>query len=181
MLLAKFMNCISGNEIGPFRAIEESIVAQLTLPENRSDIYAWYSLSGLMGAAFGFIICGWVLQYFSDVLRWDLLSSYRAIFVIYAAIGILKLGLTIFLSPLAESEKKQKQTNGSAGRNDEATPLISDNGQDDVPEVPPQVTSQAKKGLRALLPDISRESISVVSILCVLFGLDALGTGVNPL
>ncbi len=31
----------SGNEIGPFRAVEESILAQLTDKEKRSDIFAW--------------------------------------------------------------------------------------------------------------------------------------------
>ncbi len=39
----------SGNEIGPFRAVEENVVAHLTTSATRSDIYAWYTLLGNAG------------------------------------------------------------------------------------------------------------------------------------
>ncbi|KAF7593025.1 hypothetical protein BBP40_012112 [Aspergillus hancockii] len=39
----------SGNEIGPFRAVEESTLAHLTPHESLSDIFAWYSLIGTAG------------------------------------------------------------------------------------------------------------------------------------
>ena len=45
----KLTRSCSGNEIGPFRAIEESILAQLTNSKARSDIYAWYNLIGNLG------------------------------------------------------------------------------------------------------------------------------------
>ena len=41
----------SGNEIGPFRAVEESTLAHLTPHEHLRDIFAWYSLIGTAGAA----------------------------------------------------------------------------------------------------------------------------------
>ncbi|KAI1200240.1 major facilitator superfamily domain-containing protein [Nemania serpens] len=181
LLAAAIVGVISpnGNEIGPFRAIEESIVAQLTVPENRGDIYAWYSLFGLAGAAFGMIICGWVLQLFTDVLHWDLLYSYRAIFVIYAAIGLLKLSFTLFLTHSVESGKKQAQKARTPRQGDETRPLLNGEGPDDGPGTPVEVNH--KKGLRKLLPDIGKDSVSVVTTLCFLFGLDAFGTGVNPL
>ncbi|KAI0459042.1 major facilitator superfamily domain-containing protein [Xylaria acuta] len=181
LLVAAIVGVISpnGNEIGPFRAIEESIVAQLTASENRSDIYAWYSLFGLAGAAFGFMICGWVLQFFTEVLHWDLLYSYRAIYVIYAAIGLLKLSLTLSLSHSVEAEKKQQQNKQTPGRRDEMTPLLNEEGPGDEQGAPTE--SKPKRGLRALLPDISKDSVSIVTILCFLFALDAFGTGVNPL
>ncbi|KAI8946446.1 major facilitator superfamily domain-containing protein [Xylaria longipes] len=181
LLVAAIIGVISpnGNEIGPFRAIEESIVAQLTASENRSDIYAWYSLFGLAGAAFGLMICGWVLQLFTDVLRWDLLYSYRAIYVIYAAVGLLKLCLTVSLSHSVEAEKKQQQKKQTPERRDETMPLLNGEGSDDEQGAPTEIIH--KKGLRALLPDISKDSVSVVTILCFLFALDAFGTGVNPL
>ncbi|KAJ2984606.1 hypothetical protein NUW58_g5972 [Xylaria curta] len=181
LLVAAIVGVISpnGNEIGPFRAIEESIVAQLTVPGNRSDIYAWYSLFGLAGAAFGLMICGWVLQLLTEVLHWDLLSSYRAIYVIYAAIGLLKLCLTLLLSRSVEAEKKQQQAPRTPGREDESTPLLNNHTRNDEQGTLTVVTP--KRGLRALLPDIKKDSASVVSILCLLFALDAFGTGVNPL
>ncbi|KAI0483825.1 major facilitator superfamily domain-containing protein [Xylaria cf. heliscus] len=181
LLIAAVVGVISpnGNEIGPFRAIEESIVAQLTAAENRSDVYAWYSLFGLAGAASGFMICGWVLQFFTESLHWDLLYSYRAIYVIYASIGLLKLLLTLSLSHSVEAEKKRQQNKHTSRQRDEATPLLNEEGSDN--EQREHRETGHKTGLRALLPDISKDSVSVVTILCFLFALDAFGTGVNPL
>ncbi|KAI0190320.1 MFS general substrate transporter [Astrocystis sublimbata] len=179
LLAAAIAGVISpnGNEIGPFRAIEESIVAQLTVAENRSDIYAWYGLFGMAGTACGFMLCGWVLQIFTKVLHWDLLYSYRGIFLIYAAIGCLKLCLTLFLSRSVEAEVKQQHSERIPEERNETSPLLDDQASDEG------VNSKtgARKGLRGLLPDISKGSVSVVTILCILFGLDAFGTGVNPL
>ncbi|KAI8635578.1 MFS general substrate transporter [Xylariaceae sp. FL1651] len=184
LLLAAVVGVISpnGNEIGPFRAIEESIVAQLTVPENRSDLYAWYSLFGLAGAAFGLMTCGWILQYFTEVLDWDLLYSYRMIYVIYAVIGLFKLTLTLFLSHSVESEKKQRQRIAAQRRNDETAPLLN-GGADEIQDAILEAIPVAKpsKGLRALLPDISKDSVSVVTILCFLFALDSFGAGLTPL
>ncbi|KAI1496684.1 major facilitator superfamily domain-containing protein [Biscogniauxia marginata] len=173
LLLAAIIGVISpsGNEIGPFRAIEESIVAQLTEPLHRSDVYAWYSLAGLVGAACGFMTCGWVLQYFTDSLKWDLIYSYRLIYLGYAAIGLLKLVLSLLLSHSVESEKKQQQK--PQERDQETAPLL--NARE---EVAPRIK---KGGIRGLLPDISQESVPVVINLCLLFALDSFGTGLAPL
>ncbi|TRX95546.1 hypothetical protein FHL15_003504 [Xylaria flabelliformis] len=163
LLVAAIVGVISpnGNEIGPFRAIEESIVAQLTASENRSDIYAWYSLFGLAGAAFGFMICGWVLQLFTDFLHWDLLHSYRAIYVIYASIGLIKLFLTLSLSHSVEAERKQQQNNKTSVRRDETTPLLNEEILDNEQGAP--IETKHKKRFRALLPDITAMSMLVAS------------------
>ncbi|KAI1122641.1 MFS general substrate transporter [Nemania abortiva] len=181
LLVAAIVGVISpnGNEIGPFRAIEESIVAHLTVPENRGDIYAWYGLAGVAGIAFGIMICGWVLQFLTEVLHWNLLSSYRGIFVIYAIIGLIKLCLTIFLSHSVEAEKKLQKMRQTSRQGDEIAPLLASEGTNNRQGVPAK--TGYKRGLRKLLPDIRRDSATVVITLCFLFGLDALGTGVNPL
>ncbi|KAJ8124590.1 hypothetical protein O1611_g9050 [Lasiodiplodia mahajangana] len=181
LLAAAIVGVISpnGNEIGPFRAIEESTVAQLTEPGNRSDVYTWYGLGGLAGAASGIIICGWILQFLTETLQWTLLGSYRAIFVIYAAVGLLKLCLTIFLSHSVEAEKKQHRKNQTSPQGDETTPLLTRESTNE----PQGASADAKyaRGLRKLLPDIRKDSATVIIVLCFLFGLDALGSGVNPL
>ncbi|GAW21986.1 hypothetical protein ANO14919_115170 [Xylariales sp. No.14919] len=179
LLIAAIVGVISpnGNEIGPFRAIEESIVAQLIVPEKRSDLYAWYSLFGLAGAAFGFMICGWALQLFTETLGWDLLNSYRTIYLIYAAIGLLKLFLTLVLSRSVESEQKQRQK--TQGQENETTPLLNGEDRDNEQEVPTEI--KYRTGLRALLPDVSKDSISVVTILGFLFAINAFGSSVSPL
>ncbi|KAI2784287.1 MFS general substrate transporter [Daldinia loculata] len=171
LLVAAVVGVISpsGNEIGPFRAIEESIVAQLTDPKKRSDIYAWYSLLGLVGAACGCMACGWTLQHLTETLGWDFVRAYRAIYFGYAALGLLKLTLTLLLSHAVESEKKQAQ---NRARNDETRPLLESSVEANTPP---------KRGLRALFPDISKESVPVVVTLCLLFALDSFGSGLAPL
>ncbi|KAI1662189.1 MFS general substrate transporter [Daldinia decipiens] len=171
LLVAAVVGVISpsGNEIGPFRAIEESIVAQLTDPQKRSDIYAWYSLLGLVGAACGCMACGWILQHLTGTLGWDFVRAYRAIYFGYAALGLLKLTLTLLLGHTVESEKKQAQ---NRTRDDETRPLL---------ESGVEASTSHKRGLRALFPDISRESVPVVVTLCLLFALDSFGSGLAPL
>ncbi|OTA92886.1 hypothetical protein M434DRAFT_396181 [Hypoxylon sp. CO27-5] len=171
LLIAAVVGVISpsGNEIGPFKAIEESIVAQLTDPKKRSDVYAWYSLLGLVGAACGCMVCGWVLQYLTEMLQWDIIRAYRAIYVGYAIIGLLKLTLTVLLSHSVESEKKQQQ---SRARDDERRPLLGGST---------EANPRSKRGLRWLFPDVSKESVPVVITLCLLFALDSFGSGLAPL
>ncbi|KAI1403877.1 MFS general substrate transporter [Hypoxylon fuscum] len=174
LLVAAIVGVISpsGNEIGPFRAIEESIIAQLTDPNNRSDLYAWYSLLGLGGAACGTMVCGWVIQYFTESLQWDFIRAYRAIYFGYAIIGLLKFVLIVTLSHSVESEKKQKQR--VQDRDDETRPLL---GEIIATSPPPK----PKRRLCALFPDISKESVPVVITLCLLFALDSFGSGLAPL
>ncbi|KAI1387487.1 MFS general substrate transporter [Hypoxylon trugodes] len=168
LLVAAVVGVISpsGNEIGPFRAIEESIVAHLTDPKNRSDVYAWYSLLGNVGTACGSITCGWVLQHLTETLEWDSVRAYRAVYIGYAILGLLKLTFTVFLSHRVESEKKQQQ---SRARNDETRPLLE---QSSIADPPPR---------RRWFPDISKESVPVVITLCLLFALDSFGSGLAPL
>ncbi|KAI1334559.1 major facilitator superfamily domain-containing protein [Xylariaceae sp. FL0016] len=175
LLAAAVIGVISpnGNEIGPFRAIEESIVAQMTQRDHRSDVYAWYSLSGLAGASCGFLLCGWVLQCFTETLKWDLLYSYRIIYLIYAAFGLLKLALTLFLTASVESATKRRDPRQG---NEEAAPLLGN----DTGAQPGDRPSPMRR-LRAILPKISRESASTIATLCLLFFMDSFGTGLSPL
>lgn len=158
----------SGNEIGPFRAIEESTLAQLTPAANRGDIYAWYSLIGTAGTAFGLMTAGWVLNYMILDLRWAAIEAYRIVFWAYAAFGILKLCLTLALSRAVELEKKTVPI-----QDPEAAPLLGDGAEEAEP----------KKGnwLLSKLPAFSSESRVIVINLCILFALDAFASGLAPL
>ncbi|KAI2628775.1 MFS general substrate transporter [Hypoxylon sp. NC1633] len=172
LLVAAMIGVISpsGNEIGPFRAIEESVVAQLTDPSNRNDIFAWYSLLGSLGTACGCMVCGWVIQYLTEVLQWNFTRAYRLIYIVYSVLGLVKLALTLLLSHSTESEKKQLQR--AQERDGETRPLLSENS---------GASHNPKRGLRALLPDISKESIPVIIAICLLWGLDSFASGLAPL
>jgi MFS family permease len=159
----------SGNEIGPFRAIEESTLAQLTPVANRGDIYAWYSLIGTSGSAFGMLACGWLLRYMRVNLGWNIIESYRTIFWGYAVIGLIKFCLALALSKACELEKKVEPATDP-----EVAPLLGNRVEDEEPK---------KSGgwLMSKLPDISAESRIIVFNLCVLFALDSFASGLASL
>ncbi|KAK9450770.1 major facilitator superfamily domain-containing protein [Limtongia smithiae] len=94
----------SGNEIGPFNAIEESIVAHLSDLSDRAQIYAWYTLLGSFGAALGTISSGYIIQFLQSTYNWTDITAYRLIFVLYSIIGVVKFACTLMLSPMTELE-----------------------------------------------------------------------------
>lgn len=162
----------SGNEIGPFRGVEESIVAHLTDPAKRGDVYAWYSLCGTAGGAFGLLSSGWAIHYMRVNLGMDVVDVYRNVFYGYAAVGVLKLISAVILSSAVEAQDEAEQPTSASETNEQA-PLLAQPGQG-------QAANQAppKKQLRA---KISRESIPVVVTLCALFALDSFASGLAPL
>lgn len=163
----KLMLGDSGNEIGPFRAIEESTLAQLTPAAIRSDIYAWYSLIGTAGAACGMMVCGWLIHYMRYQLHWNEVETYRAVFWGYAVFGLIKFFLALGLSKKCEVEKKVMPVACP-----ETAPLLGDGAEDVEPK---------KSKFRSWLPKISKDSRIVVFNLCVLFALDAFASGLAPL
>ncbi|KAH6607275.1 hypothetical protein Trco_003588 [Trichoderma cornu-damae] len=166
----------SGNEIGPFRAIEESVVAHLTEPGSRSDVYAWYSLLGTAGTAFGLVTGGWAVQYVSASLGWELLDAYRLIFFGYAAAGLVKLTLALLLSSAVEADGWAPRAKKMVG-NEEAAPLLGSGHESSRASGRPRSRSRSKSRLAALVPDISREGYAIMTSLCVFFALDAFASG----
>ncbi|KAI9672174.1 MAG: hypothetical protein M1831_001988 [Alyxoria varia] len=106
LLLAAILGVISpsGYEIGPFRAIEESIIAQLTPKDQRSDMFAWYTLIGIFGGALGNVVCGWIVQTIESEGNKSL-EAYQAIWRIYSALGAVKLFLAALLSKCVELDE----------------------------------------------------------------------------
>lgn len=117
------------------------------------------------------ITAGWVLHHFIEDLAWGHVQSYRAVYYLYAALGVVKLILALLLSPAVESEKKQKQDRPQNGQT-ETAPLLTDGSS---PEA--ESSQQPKKGLRALLPDMGQGSLAVVVHLSLLFALDSFASG----
>jgi MFS family permease len=158
----------SGNEIGPFRAIEESTLAQLTPAAKRGDIYAWYSLIGTAGAAGGMVTSGWLIHYMKVQLEWDNIKTYRAVFWAYACVGLVKFALAMSLSKAVEAEKRAVPIADA-----ETAPLLGNGIEDQEPK--------KKNFLVSRLPDISLESRVIVMNLCILFALDSFASGLAPL
>ncbi|TKX21243.1 MFS transporter-like protein 127 [Elsinoe australis] len=111
LLAAAVIGVISpnGNEIGPFRAIEESIIAQLTARDDLGSTYAWYTLTGQAGMALGMIVCGWIANQLQTKHGWQFTSSCRVLFVIYACAGAIKLLINLFLTRAVEAHERRSE------------------------------------------------------------------------
>ena len=99
----------SGNEVGPFLAIEQSALAHTLPAERRTQVFAWYQLAGSLATALGSLTGGGLAEILQNGGATPL-SSYRVIILIYAAMG-LALGLLFsFVSPQVEVSE-----NGNSG------------------------------------------------------------------
>ncbi|GAA5825018.1 hypothetical protein JCM11251_006065 [Rhodosporidiobolus azoricus] len=99
LLLAATFGVISpsGNEVGPFSAVENSVLSQLVGAEDRIFILMWYQVLGFVGLAAGSICAG---QLVSDDREGH--EAYRVVFVVYALCATVGLGLTLFMTSAAE-------------------------------------------------------------------------------
>ena len=184
LLFASVLGVISpsGNEIGPFRAVEESILAHLTAKEERSDIFAWYTLFGTAGAALGAVSCGWMVQLLEARDSWTLHDAQRAVFLMYAALGGLKLLLNYFLSRSVELETRYQTLPGEVDEEEELEGL-TEAGEPNH-QSPPTAPSDPSPGLtvlqrvRNLFPYISPASRSILLRLVFLFAIDSFASGI---
>ncbi|KAL5353890.1 hypothetical protein ACLOAV_001934 [Pseudogymnoascus australis] len=155
----------SGKEVGPFRAVEESTLAHLTKKEVRADIFAWYTLIGAGGYAFGLLVCGWMVEELKALDGWDDIRAYRVIFFAYSVFGLIKLFLVFALSKDCEAMPEPPQD-----RPHEEAPLL---GVEDP--------SKSRQSFFGFFSHISPESLAVLLQLCLLFGLDSFASGLIPL
>jgi len=91
----------SGNEVGPFLSIEQAALSQVVPARSRTAVFAWYTLAGSFATAAGSLSGGTLAQRLQGTPMTPL-ESYRAVVVLYAALGVLLLFLFSRLSPAAE-------------------------------------------------------------------------------
>src|SRR5438128_29382 len=91
----------SGNEVGPFLSIEQAALSHVVPARTRTDVFAWYTLTGSLATAAGSLSGGTLAQRLQGTPMTPL-ESYRAVRVLYAALGVLLLFLFTRLSPAAE-------------------------------------------------------------------------------
>jgi predicted MFS family arabinose efflux permease len=92
----------SGNEVGPFLAIEQAALVQQVAPEGRTAAFARYGLAGSLAAAAGALAAGLAVEALRAGGASDL-GSTRAVMIGYGALGLVLLGLFARLSPAAEA------------------------------------------------------------------------------
>ncbi len=109
LLLAAIIGVISpsGNEVGPFLAIEQASLSHLVRDDKRTGVFAWYNLLGFSATALGALMVGIFFKTLVGI-KVDALSSYKIIVLIYALMGLVlwflfgKLSKNIEVSPSQE-------------------------------------------------------------------------------
>jgi MFS family permease len=89
LILAGIVGVISptGNEVGPFLAVEQASLSEVVPGRRRTAVFAWYNLAGYVATATGALAAG-LLGEFLIGTGWPALDAYRAIVALYAVIGL---------------------------------------------------------------------------------------------
>lgn len=109
LMIAAIIGVISpsGNEIGPFLAIEQAALAQLIIRERHTRVLAWYNLVGSFATALGAFSGGWLTQSLQNS-GFTPLASYRVVLIGYATCGLLLALFFLGLSASVEATPNPK-------------------------------------------------------------------------
>ena len=117
LILAGAIGVISptGNEVGPFLAVEQAALSQTVPAGRRTATFAWYNLVGYVATAFGALGAGILSQV---LLNGGLppIDAYRAIVLGYAVIGLAMAFGFWRLDESIESPPRAAATDGSRRR-----------------------------------------------------------------
>ncbi|GAA5904824.1 hypothetical protein JCM8208_001368 [Rhodotorula glutinis] len=120
LLLAATFGVISpsGNEVGPFSSVEISTLSQLVQPEDRVFVLMNYQVLGFVGLALGSVASGSLVT----ALERDNSTheSYRFVFACYGAIALIKVILSLAMTPFAELDHPPFPVRGGAYEHDES-------------------------------------------------------------
>jgi MFS family permease len=101
----------SGQEVGPFLPIEQAALSQVVPSRSRTDVFAWYTLTGSIATALGALAAGYATQALQTA--WAPVDSYRAVVVAYACIGLL---LALFFSRTSAAVEAAPSAKAAAGQ-----------------------------------------------------------------
>jgi MFS family permease len=103
LILAATIGVISpsGNEVGPFLAVEQAALSQTVADRQRTRVFGWYNLAGSFATACGSLAAG-LLGGTLQGAGASPLDSYRVIIAGYALIGVTLAVLFAALSPAIE-------------------------------------------------------------------------------
>ena len=96
----------SGNEVGPFLSIEQAALSHIVPATARTEVFAWYALTGSLATALGALCGGGLVQALEHTATTHL-QSYRAVVFLYAALGaalaflFLRLSTSVEVSPVS--------------------------------------------------------------------------------
>ena len=91
----------SGNEVGPFLAVEQAALSQTIADRGRTRVFAWFNLTGSFATATGALVGGGVAGALIAAGHQPI-DAYRAVIVAYACLGLLLAAMFWRVSPRVE-------------------------------------------------------------------------------
>ena len=98
----------SSNDVSIFLPTEQSLLSDAVDAKDRTAIFARYNIAGVFAAAFGALGVGLPVV-LARLAGWPLLEAQRLSFLVYAAVGVILVGLYARLS-LEEAQGAQQRT-----------------------------------------------------------------------
>ncbi len=92
----------SGQEVGPFLPIEQAALARSVPDRARTNIFAWYTLTGALATALGALAAGLIARLFQGADT-PPVTTYRSIVILYAVLGLVLAVTFLQLSPESEA------------------------------------------------------------------------------
>lgn len=113
LILAATIGVISpsGNEVGPFLAVEQVALAQAAQGRDRTSLFAWYNLAGSFATAAGSLAGGFLAGQMM-ARGFGAIASYRSAIIAYAILGGILAMVFAAVSPAIEGERIAKTTRG---------------------------------------------------------------------
>jgi len=99
----------SGNEVGPFLSIEQAALSHVVPGRIRTEVFAWYTLAGSLATAIG-ALCGGAVTHALQKTVLRPVASYRAVVILYAALGVMLAFVFTRLSSAAEVTAPGEET-----------------------------------------------------------------------
>lgn len=100
----------SGQEVGPFLSIEQAALSQVVPDRARTNVFAWYTLTGSLATALGALAAGYVTNTLQRA--WAPVESYRAVVLGYACVGLALCLLFRAASPAVEAPTRTRSVHG---------------------------------------------------------------------
>ncbi len=91
----------SGNEVGPFLAVEQAALTQALPSRDRTTVFAWFNLVGSFATAAGALVGGSLAGVLIAAGRPEV-EAYRAVIVAFGVVGLAIALLFAFVSPAVE-------------------------------------------------------------------------------
>lgn len=185
----------SSDEVGPFKSIEESMIAHLSPNNKRPEIYAIHSLVGTIGSALGAIVSG---SFISGLKHYKLantdLQCYKATFLLYSFFAFCKVIIMVSLSEKTEldSHYSNEEQLPESIVTDEMAPLLEQRRKSiDIQQETTRISDSLNENTvtqgdydqnsnnqnQINSNRLSPETVSILMRLLCIFMIDSLGAG----